>query len=605
MRASTALWCLVLSGCLGREPNTSPETASWSAPFVMESDLELGPVGAPMTLHLTGKVVVTERRVGDEVDVSLRAEEVNASARGAAPEAWAPIAAALGQEVHATYTSGTLTRVPVATDSPALATGIVRALLAALQRPPDRAESSFFRLEHDGTGAYLARWTPDDSPGAWRREKLAYTTLLAPPGAFAKARPDALPVIERSLMQVELAKGGTPTRLAWPTRVTRVSLEERLRVMAKAGLPLTVTTRLTLGPASMVASSSTDLDTPDRAASIPVNEAWAHHTLDDALATARREAMSFDEALATLSTSTAKEVSRPGFDRDARAFAALSAHLGQDPALVGRVVAALEDAPARTALLDVLSAAGVAQAQDALAARALDSQRPVVQRAEAAFALGRIALPSPTTVAALTRLADEPDLIAHGLYGLGTAARRLRLAADPQAEVIATDLAQRLARAVDLMTRVHVLRACANAADPALIPAIEPYLAAPEDPVRVAAAEALRWVADPKVDALLIERLAIEAAPRVRDALVGAIGVRPPNSALVSSLARVGQADPDSNVRFEVGKALAAALSSQPEAAVTLAWMAKHDAEPKVRELVAKALEGHAREVGTQSVAPE
>ena len=80
--------------------------------------------------------------------------------------------------------------------------------------------------------------------------------------------------------------------------------------------------------------------------------------------------------------------------------------------------------------MDALAAAGTDEAQGALAALVTDAKLDADARIAAANSLIRVQRPGPRTIDTLTQLIPDPLLREHAVFGLGTAARRLREAGD-------------------------------------------------------------------------------------------------------------------------------------------------------------------------------
>jgi hypothetical protein len=116
-------------------------------------------------------------------------------------------------------------------------------------------------------------------------------------------------------------------------------------------------------------------------------------------------------------------------DRTTRAFIALTALLRTQSDALTKVVSRIRAGNvAAEKLLDALSAARTERAQRALVELATDKKLPAKTRVRAMTSSIRTERPSPATIDALIALSDDPLLSTHGIYGLGTAARRLRLA---------------------------------------------------------------------------------------------------------------------------------------------------------------------------------
>jgi HEAT repeat protein len=136
-----------------------------------------------------------------------------------------------------------------------------------------------------------------------------------------------------------------------------------------------------------------------------------------------------------------------------------------------------------------------------------------------------------------------------------------------------------------------LLAAFGNSAGPLVLPAIRDALRDPRDPVRAAAARALRLAPATEMERLLAETLTSDRSPSVRLAAMFAAGFRHPMGPLLGeALVRAARTDPFEYVRSDALTLLRQNHADVPRAAETLAWVAEHDDKPGVRRLAREAL---------------
>jgi hypothetical protein len=556
--------------------------------------------GAPVTqFELRARWVVTALDVGDERAV-LRAELEGGTLRtehGALQAEYAALERELGAPfVFAVQRDGRLGDAYLESRTPAIVVGIWRTLAASLQfvRAEPAAGGEWTVDELDTTGRYVARYRPSDAPRRYTKDKLRYLEVVTGGGG---------PQRSQISVSAEVVDAAATLELDDRDGIAAVEMRERTRTALPGMAPIewASTLSLTLRTVHVVAPAtdwkrlleSRERYAPDRAFADRPNT----QQRDEALIRGRR----LDDLLAEVESLAA---SPPGSavaaDGDAHerargeAFAALRAALRSQPGAVGRALALIEADPARApALIDGLGGAGTAEAQQALrellASKRLD---PAITKL-AAIALSRSPDPRAESMRALAALLEDPWLGAQAAYGLGTMARRLRLAGKlDDADAAVAILRERLDRAPSALRTIIALRGIANSGAAAMFSSIEPLFDHADDGVRAAATEALQLMDDPRVDPALAHRIEHDPRSSVRLAAARAARLRDPSPALRDFVQARVRAEPDDHVRLGLVRVLAAWLPTHREVAPTLSWVGEHDAQEAVRREARQALTG-------------
>jgi hypothetical protein len=244
------------------------------------------------------------------------------------------------------------------------------------------------------------------------------------------------------------------------------------------------------------------------------------------------------------------------------------------------------------AFFDVLSSAGTPEAQQALGRFVTEKGAPVRARGSAAMSLIRVHEATPETVSLLERLVRDPELTQFGVFGLGTAARRLREAGrTDESNKIVAELATILERAPNDDARVEALRGIANSADGTLLGKVRPFLETDRSPygVRQAAVEAVGRMRVSDADSLLADRIANDPSSDVRRAAASIAGSRDPSPTLTNALTRASTRDQDRSVRYGSVQTLVRWSKDRPELRAVLEDIAKNEREPKIQELARNA----------------
>jgi hypothetical protein len=569
--------------------------------------------GKPFDFALAAKLEVVPTRVrGEEVELALALKEpvlkvAGQTGGGTLDE----LAASLQRSCLLTLERGRAREMRFARDLSPIVVSVHRTLATAFELTPPPAHGRVERwtaTEHDGTGEYEAEYRIGGDPGAVSKRKLRYTTLLLAGGIDAARRAQVTPRIVSSKGEMRVSQGAIASAL--------VDDEVESQVLSRSTLAArtTLVMRLATGSPHAVAAL------PDRTAVLAETVAYA---AERAYVAVRASGMfdraqvggrTFEEILAALETAardprqeelwgSKNGVAVPGPERAAReewlrartsAFAALVALLRLEPeAVVKAERAARGGSIAARALVDGLAAAGTEGAQAALAAVSADGGLPRLLRVQAANGFGMIREPTPAAVHALATLLDDPLLQEHALFGLGTAAFRLRgLGEGERSRAISALLGARLAAAHGPDEQVRCLRALANAADPATLAIIRPFAAAGDRAVRAAAVEAARLMDSAAADTFVSDRMTNDRDPQVRMAAIRAARMRRPCPVLDAALSTAALHDDNVAARRDAVELLGRWLHERPALRATLERVARQDPKEEVRATSRAALQG-------------
>jgi hypothetical protein len=274
-------------------------------------------------------------------------------------------------------------------------------------------------------------------------------------------------------------------------------------------------------------------------------------------------------------------------------FSALVALLRVEPAAVEKAAArARAGSAAAGPIMDALASAGTDPAQAALSALVLDAKLDADARIAAANSLIRVPKPAPRTIDTLEQLIPDPLLREHAVFGLGTAARRLREAGDAErSRAISDKLVALLGAAKQSGDAIRCLRGIANSAYTGALPAVRPFVSSPDASLRIAAIEATRLMDDPAVDAFITGPMTKDDDAGVRIAAVQVAARRPPSTALAAALTNVALHDADTRTRRHAVELLGRWAAKDDALRRVLRQVAADDGRPEIREAAKLALQ--------------
>ena len=178
------------------------------------------------------------------------------------------------------------------------------------------------------------------------------------------------------------------------------------------------------------------------------------------------------------------------------------------------------------------------------------------------------------------------------MFGLCTAARRLREAGDAaRSREISERLVALLRAAKQTDDQIRCLRGIANSAYSAALPAVRPFVSAPDASLRVAAIEATRLMDDPAVDAFISGPMGKDADAGVRRAAVQVAARRAPSAPLAAALSEVALHEADSATRQHAVELLGRWLAQDAKLRGVLEKVVASDGRPEIREAAKQALQ--------------
>jgi hypothetical protein len=466
----------------------------------------------------------------------------------------------------------------------ALSRGLVRALVGMLQiaAPADDKTTTWAASELDFTGPYEATYERT-SPHTIKKQKQTYAACTTCGPAQVETR------IVRSHITYELASV-LPTLLA----VRAVEADEATQVQGGAPLPdLSSETKVKL---RLTSADAVDADTAralaERLQDVRL-QALDNRGLD------KRALLDDAKIAGTTFSSLADQISRLDGQGQrtkgprARAFAQLTTHLRYDPSAVNEAVRRIRAGdPLRDTLIDALGSAGSEAAQSALRDLFADPSSTEDDRQNVILALSLTPKPSDGTTKLLGSLQDDPVYGRQSRYGLGIAAYHLDADEPARAASIVTGLESRLASAGTHQEAMEFLRALGNAAHPSSLGAIKRYLTHDNASVRSAAMNALRRIPGSQADEYLAAALLSDESPGVRLSAATALGYRTSSSALVRALQTTLGGEPEREVRLQATRVAARWASNEPVLRDVLARVARHDPDPKIRDVAGTAGSG-------------
>ena len=424
--------------------------------------------------------------------------------------------------------------------------------------PADAKGDGWTAREYDATGGYDAAYAWGGEAGAVNKRKLGYaeTLVAGPADAATRARVAAQVASSSGDLRV---KDGTLASVRLTDTITS-------QVLTKS--PLAVETQVAIDLKEIGAPRP---GAPARDAllaattALPATQAYGTGASKGMFDRARLDGRSFEQLAAALEADArdiaahkpagggkhdhapvdADRAAREGHLRDHVAtFSALVALLRVEPDTVKKAAAkARGGSAAAGAVMDALAAAGTDEAQ-ARAGGAGDGREAGRRRTyRRGQQLDPRAAARTRTIDTLTQLIPDPLLREHAVFGLGTAARRLREAGDAaRSREISERLVALLRAAKQTDDQIRCLRGIANSAYSAALPAVRPFASAPDASLRVAAIEATRLMDDAAVDAFISGPMGKDADAGVRRAAVQVAARRAPSAPLAAALTRGGAA---------------------------------------------------------------
>jgi hypothetical protein len=556
--------------------------------YHLVSRLQIGPgpgdqatsENAPPEIRLSGTwstLVVAERGSLRDVRVQLEAVKPESSGPGAVV---APTELSmLTQPFFVSYAAdGRATEVRFPKQMPPAVRGLLRHMVACSQLVlPEPAASDWRSVEQDAAGEYDAVYRRL-SAVKYSRTKTGYVRLVTPSGL--KPADAHAPLIQVGASDFEIDEAGRVTHLAERELEHTPQNDVGLAIASAGALTLDLLRKGHRTDALGVPSAGYDIS-PLAADSGQI--ATAAQSADrDLLGDAK-----LPELVADLATA------RVAKDEQAiaRTQNRLSALFRLDPSATKRATALMTPDNA-SALMGAVGFSGTPEAQQELAQVMSDQHADPAARVAAVDGMFSVEHPTPEARRALGEAAssDDPELKTKASYMLGVAANRIQDDEPDASKEIVSKLSQDFSQSSDKQDQTRLLDSLGNAGSANSLSAIESGLASQDPAVRDASARALRFVNDPKADALLSTVLTSDPIAFVRQGALFAASFRR-YAPLADALASVCKQDTSVEVRTSAVSTLAQLAKNDPDALLLIDWMAQHEPDQGLRAQAQRLLQ--------------
>ena len=569
--------------------------------------LDMGRGAPPQRMDLDGQWRTSVTEADDQLAtvayqlVDLRAsaaEGTDASAR--AVDAGAELARELGQPFFVRHrASGAVFEVWLPRGmKPAMANILLTLVGEAQLVRPAQPQPAWIVEERDVNGAYLAAYQ-EIAPGKYHKQKARYLDVADQAAPSGPPAPGAPP--EKTTPEIRIDRSDIDLVTDVHGRLLELRADDTTTILL-SGLAFNVSVHVTLDQAQQLSrspsSAGADLG-PEAFARAKAGlepHPMAQLGLDPAAESARRDRVLLAGATkdVLLGELRAAPAAAAGQRPDSTLVARWEALFRLEPEAAAQAPTLVLNEPAERAkvLIDALSGAGTPEAQRALATLALAPTARPSLRLEAIQYLALQSAPVKEAVAALRTLLDqpntgrEPELARRALFAFGATAHNLRPTAPARAREVAAELEARLGRAKSLDAKQDLIVAIGNAGDPGSLPTLRAFVAEKASPLRTTAIEALRFIPDPSVDALLGELLGRGHDTSTRFTALAAIRFRDVGP-FALQLADVVRHDPIEHVRRAAIDLLGSHLAHLPTLRPLLEEVAQKDPAPHNRELAA------------------
>lgn len=614
-------WGLAGAGCNGSK--SSPPAPSDSAPVLRASwlpDLRYDykaqlvtttrlstQAQKDLTVELKGSLQISVLAVeGQRVELAFVLDRAELHSKGEVedPQLGA-IAKELAQPAWFELTDGVVSKQGFARGLSAPAVSALRTLASAFQLPGTPASAGSVTVsELDGTGRYQAKYERDAKAPVLLKSKLHFDELLVAGQIQAADRARLVPKVLSSSYRLSFGsaglrsiRGGDELESSLMGAVLRTNSQLELELERPPARPQAPLVRAQVRAAvAEIAPSAAYGVAPTRDSFDAMR--WDGRSFEALLAALEKQARQPTGAELVASANgvprseAEQAAAKARLARDLVAFSSLVALLRQKPETLASLErAVLAKSGAAAGLLDALGSVGTPAAQALLVKLVLGDKLPRQLLGSAATSLIRSEHPTAETLAALESMTTHPVLADFGVYGLGTAARKLREAGDVTR---ADDLARRLVSGLNAATnepaKVRFLRGLANSGSPQVLDAVKPLLKDPDEQLRSAALEALRLVQAPAVDQLTAELMQRDERGSVRATALRVAAARPPSDTLDAAVGAVSLKDSDAAVRQQAVELLARWLPQRETLRSRLQEVASKESQPRIREVALAAL---------------
>lgn len=561
-------------------PNAPGEQRRWALDFRVQLEQPGG--GRPVEIELRGDWVSTISAVRPgEYDVALQIADVHLRGQGISnpsPDAIEQAQRRLARPFWATYrTDGALLKVHFFKDVDPSDRNLLQMIATETQlvRPePDRPVWTV--LERDGAGSYLAIYqTLEFNAVVKRKLKYVHTDGLA--GAPA----DSLQVnVRQSEIRISLdpqggiasLDGSDGVRMGVPlgdTGQLAATVEMHLGNLRRGRAPELIGSLARALPDLVSSPVVTHRVDPEQ----------ARVQADDHLLEGRTTQSLLDAAMVK--------------GGDPMLTDRLAALFRRRPEAPAAALAVLRKRGPQRRITNALGAAGSPAAIEALGSLAGDRGAPAPLRVDALAAFALLQHPGLEAMRIPAALLGDGDARVESAARMvsGALARAGRAEHPAEADTIDAALIARYRKVREVRELSDLLAGLGNSVGPSALPVIEEALRDPREPVRAAAARALRLAPGPEIDRLLSATITSDHDPGVRaDAIFAASFRRPLSLQLGEALVHAASADPIDYVRSNAVMLLRQNPEASPRIAETLAWIAENDAKPGIRRLAREAL---------------
>ena len=551
----------------------------WTLQF--RTQLEQPGPSRPAEISLTGDWVVTISAVrSGEYDVALQfvnIRPIDNSTKSVPPEAIEQVRKRLARPFWATYNDGgALLAMHFFNDVTPSDRNLLQMIATETQlvnSEPDRV--GWTVLERDGAGSYLALYTRTALSTITKR-KLKYIDTDGVPSAPARGLHVG---VDQSEWRIFFDSDG---------EIAAIDGSDRVRIGVGFGDSGQLLTLTELHMNNLRKSKAPELIASLEHAraeieSVPI----VTHQPDQNEVRAQRD----ERLLEGHTTESLLKAAMAGSVDDKFLSARLAALFRRRPEAIQAALNLLRTNGTQKRITSALASAGSSAAIDALGKIAYDPAAHDELRIDALTALVLIEHPRAQAMYLPLALLDSHDRIASAARMVaGALARAGRTEHPTDADSIDGALISCYRRAREVSELTDVLGALGNSVGPSALPIIEGALRDRRDPVRAAAARALRLASGADVDRLLSETITADADPQVRAAAIFSTSFRHTSSTIADALIQAARRDPAELVRSAAIAQLRAHADVSPNIADTLAWVAEHDPRPSVRRLAREGI---------------
>ena len=441
---------------------------------------------------------------------------------------------------------------------------------------PDRSGTEWTVTERDGAGSYLALYDQSE-PKVVVKRKLKYVHTDGVAGATNN---ELQLTVDHSELRFSLDANGV---------ISTLDATDRVRM----GIPLGKTEHLTATVETHLANlrrSNAPGEIGSLARALPevVSFPIETHRTDAGETRAQMDA----RLLGGRTTESLLEAATTKND-DSALPERLAALFRERPEAVPAALELLQKSGPQKRLTNALAASRLPAAIEGLSELARERMAPAAAREDALTALVRLQNPDAATMRIPLALLDDPDarVALAAILASGALSHAGRAENPAEADTLDATLVARYRKAQEVRDITYLLAALGNSAGPSTIPVIEEALRDPREPLRAAAARALRLAPGPEIDRLLAAAIISDVDPHVRVEAIFAAGFRHPLSSTIGeALVNAARSDAAEVVRSGAVTLLRHNPDASPRIGETLAWLAANDPNAGLRRLAQEAL---------------